>query len=114
MLYYLLRTKLNIVRGNELKLRFVNHSSQNENWNNWSVVVTSDAARGDAAYKEYFVLRADNFAWFNGDFSNNTDTNTSVKYTLKNDYSWLTFIEDMDGSTVDMTVTRYGDTIKIC
>lgn len=102
-----------IPANNMLTLRFVNHSSQNENWNNWSVVVTSDADRGDAAYKEYFVLRADNFAWFNGDFNNNTGTNTSVKYTLKSDYSWLTFIEDMDGSTVDMTVTRNGATISV-
>ena len=102
-----------IPTNNMLTLRFVNHSSQNENWNNWSVVVTSDADRGDAAYKEYFVLRADNFAWFNGDFNNNTGTNTSVKYTLKSDYSWLTFIEDMDGATIDMTVTRSGATVSV-
>ena len=102
-----------IPANNMLTLRFVNHSSQNENWNNWSVVVTSDADRGDAAYKEYFVLRADNFAWFNGDFNNNTGTNTSVKYTLKSDYSWLTFIEDMDGATIDMTVTRSGATVSV-
>ena len=59
------------------------------------------------------MLRADNFAWFNGDFNNNTGTNTSVKYTLKSDYSWLTFIEDMDGATIDMTVTRSGATVSV-
>ena len=96
-----------------LTLTFVNHSSKAENWNNWSIVLTSDADRGAANYEEYFVLRADNFAWFKGDFNNNTGTNTSVKYTLNSNYSWFTFPDDMDGSTVVMTVSREGSTINV-
>ena len=96
-----------------LKLKFVNHSSKAESWNNWSIVLTSDADRGDTNYQEYFVLRADNFAWFNGDFNNNSGSNTSVKFSLDSNYNWFTFPDDMDGSTVVMTVSREGSTINV-
>ena len=96
-----------------LTLTFVNHSSKAENWNNWSIVLTSDANRGATNYEEYFVLRADNFAWFKGDFNNNTGSNTSVKFTLDCNYNWLTFPDDMDGATVVMTVSREGSTINV-
>lgn len=102
-----------IPAGKTLHLKFVNHSSKENNWNNWVLALASDADRGDASYAEYFVLRADNYAWFLGDGGNNTNSVTSVKHTLKSNYKWASFINDMDGATVNMTVSRDGSTINV-
>lgn len=102
-----------IPAGKTLHLRFVNHSSKAENWNNWVLALASDADRGTGGYSEYFVLRADSYAWFLGDGNNNTNTVTSVKHTLTNNYRWTSFLNDMDGATVDMTIARDGAAITV-
>lgn len=91
-----------IPAGKTLHLNFVNHSSKQNNWNNWVVVLCTDAERGASNYSEYFVLRADAYWW-----------NQDEKFSLTHNYNWETLIDDMDGADVDMTITRDGSTIKV-
>ncbi len=84
--------------GKKIRLQFYNYSDMAENWNNWGLV-TANAERGATGYKEYFVLRNDNFGW--GD---NYDASG-----LTSNYNWDTFKSDMNGSLVDMTVSLTAD-----
>jgi len=84
--------------------KFINHTSGANNWNNWLLVATTDDERGGTNYSEYFVLRADAYGW--GDSNYNGDN-------ISSNYVWDTFKTEMEGATVDMTVTRTGSTIKM-
>lgn len=99
-----------IPAGNELKLKFVNHSSKGNNWNNWVIALTNDVERGGSGYLEYFVLRADNFAWWP---TGNTGDNPDAGFSLTSNYNWETFKNDMDGATVELIVSRKGSTISV-
>ena len=99
-----------LTSGKTLHIKFKNHSSKQEKWYNWVLAVTNNANRGASAYKEYFVLRADNYAWWP---DGNTIANPSAGFTLTSDYNWETFREDMDGATVEMTVKRDGATVIV-
>lgn len=48
--------------GKKLVFRFDNSGGENT-WNNWDLVVTTPAERGEEGYKEYFVLRSDLCGW---------------------------------------------------
>lgn len=100
------------LKGNgSISFSFTNYSSQTNNWNNWLAVCTSDADRNDTAngYTEYFVMRADNYGW--GAFGNTFDNPTAG--TLASNYNWDTFKADMDGATVNITLIRLGNTLKL-
>ena len=50
-----------------LHLEFINHTSGENNWNNWNLFVANGVADREADdYKEYFVLRADGYGWGGG------------------------------------------------
>jgi hypothetical protein len=58
---------LTIPSNKLLHLEFVNHGTGVNNWNNWNLAVTNATAdRTAAAYKEYFILRADAWGWGGG------------------------------------------------
>ena len=99
-----------IPAGKTLKLKFINHSSKGANWNNWVLALSNDVERQGNGYLEYFVLRADNYAWWP---TGNTGANPDAGFTLSSNYNWDTFIDDMDGATVDMTLSRSGSTINV-
>lgn len=47
-----------------LTLKFVNHGTGVNNWNNWNLAVANEVADRDAdGYAEYFVLRSDAYGW---------------------------------------------------
>lgn len=47
-----------------LTIRFVNHGTGVNNWNNWNLAVVNEVADRDAdGYAEYFVLRSDAYGW---------------------------------------------------
>lgn len=47
-----------------LTLKFVNHGTGVNNWNNWNLAVANEVGDRDAdGYGEYFVLRSDAFGW---------------------------------------------------
>ena len=89
-----------------LTLEFTNYTSKIGNWHNWLLAATTDADRNDDAngYKEYFILRADNYCW--GAYGTSND-NADV-YVLTNNYNWDTFKDDMYGAKVKLTLTRDG------
>ncbi len=75
--------------------KFVNYSSGAANWNNWLMVLTNGQKRESKSYKECFVLRADNYGW--GDYY--------VGDNLYNNYDWDNFIANLQGATVEITMT---------
>lgn len=78
---------------------FTNYNTgKGSNWENWCLSVN------DGNSKELVFIRSDNFAWANGTFA----TNTSVAgwfNSISADYNWDTFVSDMNGANVDLTVT---------
>lgn len=93
---------------------FTNYSSKKDTWNNWLAVCTNDVDRGGTGYHEYFVMRADNYGWCADDGWNTANT-TDVKCpgTLESHYNWDTFKDDMDGATVNLTLIRCGNYLKL-
>lgn len=78
--------------GNKAQFKFYNYTVGTDNYKSW-VLGVSNVAHGASGYKEYVMLRNDNWeniAW------NNTG--------CVSDFKWDTFAKDMNGSLVDMTV----------
>ena len=100
-------------KGGKAELKFYNYSNKVANWNNWCLVA-ANAERGAEGYGEHFVLRNDNYGWFTVAGGNTNDNSSNVEFTLQSDYNWDTFLEDMDGSLVDMNVEfTSGNVVKI-
>ena len=99
-------------KGSKAELKFYNYSNKVANWNNWCLVATN-AERGAEGYGEHFVLRNDNYGWFTVAGGNTNDNSSNVEFTLQSDYNWDTFLEDMDGSLVDMNVEFNGNVVKM-
>ena len=74
------------------------------------IALTNDVERQGTGYLEYFVLRADNYAWWP---TGNTMANPDAGFSLTSNYNWETFMNDMDGATVELTVSRKGSTISV-
>ncbi|MDE7224789.1 MAG: LamG domain-containing protein [Acetatifactor sp.] len=94
--------------GESVTVNFVNYTSGLENWHNFAVVLqnVADAHSADdnADYKEYGVMRADNFGWGAG---------YEGIATAECDWNWDTFKTDMDGANVELTITNNGDTADV-
>lgn len=99
-------------KGSKAELKFYNYSNKVANWNNWCLVA-ANAERGAEGYGEHFVLRNDNYGWFTVAGGNTADNSSNVEFTLLSDYNWDTFLEDMDGSLVDMNVEFNGNVVKM-
>ena len=98
-----------IAPNKTLHLKFVNYTSKGGNWNNWIVALTTEAERGGDGYSEYVVLRADNWGW-----NASADTQDNSWYvSLTSNYNWDIFKDEMDGSTVDMTIKRVDARVTI-
>ena len=80
----------------KLTLKFINHGSKANNWNNWNLRVE------DASDKEVFLLRSDNYALVSND-PNAVPTMDMPDIPEGADY-WGYFIEKMDGASVVMTI----------
>ena len=94
-----------------LTLKFQNFTSKAENWNNWSVILTQDVDFGTEG-SEYLVLRADNYGWQYG-LNTGPDSDHGWFTSLASNYNWDTFKDDMDGATVQMTITRVYATVTV-
>lgn len=99
-------------KGGKAELKFYNYSNKVANWNNWCLVA-ANAERGAEGYGEHFVLRNDNYGWFTVAGGNTADNSSNVEFTLQSEYNWDTFLEDMDGSLVDMNVEFNGNVVKM-
>ena len=78
-----------------------------DNWNAPDVVLTTDADRQatDDGYKEYVVLRADNYGWGDNYASYTTMSRSSVDWT-----EWMKIAKSYTGT---IAVQRKGDTFSI-
>lgn len=84
--------------------QFYNYNNSGDNWNNWVLAVTNGKEFGADGYAEYFVLRADAYGW--GDSNYNAAN-------IIHGFNWDTFVADMQGALVDMTITRNGSKINV-
>ena len=100
-------------KGNKVELKFYNYSNKVANWNNWCLVA-ANAERGAEGYGEHFVLRNDNYGWFTVAGGTTADNTANIDFTLQSDFNWDTFLDDMDGSLVDMNVElTAGNVVKV-
>ena len=99
-------------KGGKAELKFYNYSNKQANWNNWCLVA-ANAERGAEGYGEHFVLRNDNYGWFTVAGGNTAVNSSNVEFTLQSEYNWDTFLDDMDGSLVDMNVEFTGNVVKM-
>lgn len=94
--------------GESVTVNFVNYTSGLQNWHNFLVVLQNVAdahsANDNADYKEYGVMRADNYGWGAG---------YEGIATAECDWNWDTFTTDMDGANVELTITNNGDTADV-
>lgn len=79
--------------GESAQFKFYNYSNAANNWENWCLYGAS-TTHGASGYTEYFGIRNDNW-------NNTTSSNTGCT----SDFNWNTFLSDMNGSLVDITVT---------
>ena len=93
-----------IAPNKTLTVKFTNHSSKTNNYNNFAVVLTQDVERGTAG-SEYLVLRADNYGWQYGFNTGNDSSHDWFNY-LSSNFNWDTFKDDLDGATVTLTIRR--------
>ena len=78
--------------GKKAQFKFYNYNNAAGNWCNWCLY-GANKTHGDTGYTEYFGIRCDNW-------NNTTSSNTGCT----SNYDWGTFVSDMNGSLVDMTV----------
>ena len=96
-----------VPEGESKTIYFKNYTSGAENWNNFNVVLQSTPtghADTTEGYKEYAVVRSDNYGWGAG---------YEGIATAECDYNWDTFKTDMDGAYVALTVTNNGDNAHV-
>ncbi|MCM1103959.1 MAG: hypothetical protein NC409_07610 [Clostridium sp.] len=97
-----------VPNGESATMTFTNWSSGLNNWNNFVVILQSTpdghSAEDNADYAEYGVVRADNYGWGGG---------YDGIAVAECDWNWDTFIDDVDGATVELTVTNNGDTADV-
>ena len=102
-----------IKKGGKAELKFYNYSNKAANWNNWCLVA-ANAERGAEGYGEHFVLRNDNYGWFTVAGGTTADNTANIDFTLQSDFNWDTFLDDMNGSLVDMNVElTAGNVVKV-
>ena len=82
--------------------KFVNYSSKANNWNNWLLALTNGQSRSSLNYKEYFIIRADNYGWGTYYLGDN----------LTNNFNFDNFKTDMDGATVEISLKVSVETKK--
>lgn len=97
-----------VAAGESATVSFKNYSSGLNNWNNFVVILQNvpeaHSADANADYKEYAVVRADNYGWGAG-YENIA--------TPECDWNWDTFLADIDGASVELTITNNGETADV-
>ena len=97
-----------VPEGETLNKTFVNYTDGVNNWDNFVVILQNTpgghSADDNADYAEYAVVRADNYGWGAG---------YEGIATADCDWNWDTFTSDMDGATVNLSVTNNGKTADI-
>lgn len=95
---------LQLKDGQTAHFGFYNKTAGQNNWENWVLICTNNGDKSTGADSEYFVMRADAWAWGMGFDSPGNMTN---------DFDWDTFTTDINGAWVDLTAARKGSTITV-
>ena len=94
--------------GESVSVTFTDYvPAEGSNWNTFVVVLqntpTGHSADDAEGYAEYAVVRADNYGWGTGYEGCTPECN----------WNWNTFITDMNGANVVVTVTNNGETADV-
>lgn len=93
--------------GETVYKTFTNYTNGAENWTNFLAVLQSTPighADTTEGYKEYAVVRADNFGWGAG-----YDGIAAAEC----DWNWDSYKEDMNGAHVLLAATNNGSTVDL-
>lgn len=94
--------------GESVSVNFKNWTDGLANWNNFLVVLQNvpavHSAADNADYKEYAVMRADNWGWGAG---------YDGIAVAECDWNFDTFTKDINGADVNLTVTNNGSTADV-
>lgn len=104
-----------VMENNTLTLDFINYAGA-ANWNNFIVALSNVGDRSANTYEEYAIVRADNFAWQVDMAQKSTAPNSPDKSwftSMKSNYNWDTFHDDMNGAHVVLTIQRSGDQVIV-
>ena len=97
-----------VAAGESSTVTFKNYTDGLANWDNFLVILQNVAdvhsAADNADYKEYAVVRADNFGWGAG---------YDGIAVAECDWNWDTFAAEMNGADVNLTITNNGDTVDV-
>lgn len=97
-----------IPSAKKLTVNFINYSGEG-NWNNWVLATTTPAERGAAGYAEYFVLRADNYGWGDGNYDG-ARISLDIDGSAPGDDSWwAVFREKMNGATATAVIDHASE-----
>lgn len=99
----------------EAKIKFKNYTRGEQAYQNWYLVVNNGLTNGTPDFKEYALLRADNWGWLDGDGTKTLADNNCApvnNYKVVDD-TWSDFRQYMDGATVEMTVRRLNNKISM-
>ncbi len=80
--------------------KFENYTNGAANWNNWILALTNGQSRSSLSYKEGFILRSDAFGW--GDYY--------IGDNITQNFDWENFTTNMDGATVEISLTVSAQT----
>lgn len=96
-----------------LTVQFKNYAGAN-NFNNFLVALANSDDRTAPIYKDYAIVRADNYAWKEfGVIDTDPKHDTSWFTSLSSNFNWDTFITDMDGADVTLTIQRKGGQVIV-
>ena len=91
-----------IPEDGSLTKRFVNYTDGLALWDNYLVILQSTpeghSAEEAEGYREYAVLRADNYGWGEG----------YKDAARESDWDWASFTEDLNGALIELTVANHG------
>lgn len=93
-----------ISKEQSAEFRFYNYNSGTNNWDNWLLVCTNGKDSHGGGGTEYFVIRADAYGWGNSSYSAND---------IQSNFNWNTFVADMNGALVDVTVSYSGTRVDV-
>lgn len=98
----------------KLGCQFINHrSSTGQNWNNWLLAICNGIERGASGYEEYASVRADNWGWIGNQLYDDGHAIANSKYPFESTFNWDTFLNDMSDATINMVLSREGDTFTM-
>ena len=92
--------------GKTETVTFKNYNNGGENWKNFVIVLNNEAGN-----KEYGVMRADNAGWC-GELQT-WEEYEQLGWTLESNWNWTTFMSDLNGATVAVSVTNNGTTADV-